>query len=127
MLTAIMHNSDPFMRLKNSSYRRELHLNELEKGLVLKQGFIGIIAACENVIDSLSNPHHSHRDTPHRGVVPKAQQATATCCRKCLCSWHGIPRFRQLTEEEKAYIIRLIVRWVKKEIASGMGTIKNTI
>jgi hypothetical protein len=116
MLTSIMRHSDPFMKLRESSYRRGLHLNELEKQIVLKEGFDEIVNECRKMIDTLSSPHHNHRDTPLRGVIPKARHATATCCRKCLYNWHKIPRCRPLSAEEQIYIVRMAVRWIKKEI-----------
>jgi len=115
MLTSIMRYSDPFMMLKASTYRREIKLNDLERNIVLKEGFIRLAESSLASIDSLNDPHHCHRDTPHHGVVPKAQHATATCCRKCLFNWHRIPRYRELNEHEKAYVLHLILRWVKKE------------
>jgi hypothetical protein len=41
-----------------------------------------------------------------------AQHATATCCRGCLEKWHAIPKGRGLIDEEKAYILAVIRRWL---------------
>ena len=42
-----------------------------------------------------------------------AQHATATCCRKCLQKWHGIASSKHaLDDEEKAYVLRVIERWL---------------
>lgn len=116
MLSSIMRYSDPFIRLKHSSYRRDLHLNEMEAKIVLTNGFTEIVDVCQDMVEELQDPHHSHRDTPLRGVIPKARHATATCCRKCLFNWHRIPRYRPLTDAERLYILRLVLRWIKKEV-----------
>jgi hypothetical protein len=116
MLTTIMRYSDPFVRLRQSSYRRGLHLNELEKTIVARQGFIEIADHCRDTINRIEDPRHCHRDTPMRGVVPKALHATGTCCRKCMFSWHRIPRHRALTDDERVYVERMILRWIRKEV-----------
>lgn len=44
-----------------------------------------------------------------------AQHATASCCRKCLMKWHGIPaRAHTLTEDEKEYVLALLKQWVEE-------------
>jgi hypothetical protein len=49
------------------------------------------------------------RQTPMQGrAVYYAQHATATCCRKCLEYWHGIPKHRALTDEELTYATVLV-------------------
>ncbi|MCJ2075984.1 DUF4186 domain-containing protein [Methylobacterium sp. E-016] len=45
-------------------------------------------------------------------VVYYAQHATATCCRKCVSYWHGIPADRDLTPEEAQYCEALIVAYL---------------
>jgi len=40
--------------------------------------------------------------------------ATATCCRKCLEKWHGIPKDRDLTSREIDYVVSVITRWLKE-------------
>jgi hypothetical protein len=46
-----------------------------------------------------------------------AQHATATCCRKCIEDWHGIPKGRALTEEELGYLSNLAVLYLKERLA----------
>jgi hypothetical protein len=41
-------------------------------------------------------------------AVYYAQHATATCCRKCMEYWHGIPKDRPLTDGELAYATMLV-------------------
>ena len=69
------------------------------------------IAAAEPVKDG--------RQTPYRGhVVFVAQHATATCCRTCLQKWHGIEKGRELSEDELAYAVEVVARWVEREAAT---------
>jgi len=52
--------------------------------------------------------------TPKVGnIVYYGQHATASCCRKCMEEWHGIPRSRPLTEKEIAYFTQLILLFVR--------------
>lgn len=47
-----------------------------------------------------------------------AQHATATCCRECIYKWHKIPKNRNLTKEEKEYIVNIIMLWINKELST---------
>lgn len=45
-------------------------------------------------------------------IVHYGQHATATCCRKCIEVWHGIPQGRELTKDEQEYIVALLMVYV---------------
>jgi hypothetical protein len=45
-------------------------------------------------------------------IIHYGQHATATCCRKCIEVWHGIPQGRELTDEEQEYILALLMRYI---------------
>ena len=45
-------------------------------------------------------------------VVFYAQHATATCCRKCLSYWHGVPAERDLRPQELRYCEDLVKRYL---------------
>jgi hypothetical protein len=45
-----------------------------------------------------------------------AQHATATCCRKCVFCWHGIPEGRDLGERELRYLESLVWRYLDKKL-----------
>jgi Domain of unknown function (DUF4186) len=53
--------------------------------------------------------------------VSVAQHATATCCRTCLERWHGIPKGRDLTDAERAYVVDVISRWIGRELTPPTG------
>jgi hypothetical protein len=44
------------------------------------------------------------------------QHATATCCRKCVEEWHGIPRGRDLNEDEIAYLGALVRLYLRERL-----------
>ena len=65
-----------------------------------------------------ADPVKDGRQTPYRGhAVFVAQHATATCCRTCLEKWHGIAKGRELTEDELAYAVEVVSRWIERETA----------
>ena len=67
-----------------------------------------------------AEPYKDGKQTPYRGhPVFVAQHATATCCRTCLLRWHQIPRGRELTPEERAYVVNVIFRWIQREMTNS--------
>jgi hypothetical protein len=61
-----------------------------------------------------ARPRKDGKQTPFRGhPVFVAQHATATCCRRCLAKWHGLPAGRALTEAEQAYVVAVLMRWLE--------------
>lgn len=60
-----------------------------------------------------AHPQNDGKQTPIRNhPVFVVQHATATCCRGCLEKWHAIPRGRELTDQEKGYVLEIIRRWL---------------
>jgi hypothetical protein len=61
-----------------------------------------------------AEPFHDGRQTPMGGDNPinYAQHATASCCRRCIEEWHGIPMGRSLTAEEILYLTELAIRYL---------------
>ncbi|MFF8994772.1 DUF4186 domain-containing protein [Streptomyces sp. NPDC014983] len=67
-------------------------------------------------------PDKDGKQTPYRGhPVFVAQHATATCCRGCLSRRHGIPEGRRLNRTEHLYVVKLICRWIERELTGGPG------
>jgi hypothetical protein len=65
-----------------------------------------------------AEPDKDGRQTPYRGhPVFVAQHATATCCRSCLQRWHQIPKGRELSRQERGYVVEVICRWIGRELA----------
>ena len=46
-------------------------------------------------------------------VIYYAQNATATCCRKCIEAWHGIDRETPLTDPQLGYMTELIMKYIQ--------------
>lgn len=64
-----------------------------------------------------AEPYKDGKQTPYRGhPVFVAQHATATCCRGCLERWHQIPKGRELSREERAYVVDVICGWIEREV-----------
>jgi hypothetical protein len=50
------------------------------------------------------------------GLPVVAQHATATCRRTCLQQWHQVPKGRELSRAERAYVVDVICRWIEREV-----------
>lgn len=62
-------------------------------------------------------PFRDGWQTPWRShYVYYAQHATASCCRRCIEEWHGIPLGRELTEAEIAYLTDLGERYLLDQL-----------
>ena len=59
--------------------------------------------------DGKQTPMHGH-------PVFIAQHATATCCRSCLYKWHKIPLGKALTKKEIDYVVKVIMKWIVREM-----------
>jgi len=63
------------------------------------------------------NPPFDGRQTPRSGnAIYYAQHATATCCRKCMEYWHGIPPDRDLTDEQVDYFTELVMEYIRRRL-----------
>jgi len=85
-----------------------------------KKGMVAVLANVpKRVVQSIgkAEPFRDGTQTPFQGrAVYYAQHATATCCRKCVEEWHGIPRGRELEDEEIHYLSQLIVRYLQERL-----------
>jgi hypothetical protein len=80
-------------------------------------------AARKQIAAAIASPNHprqgqqTHRETnPHANAIHYAQHATASCCRKCVEEWHGIPMDRELTEHELHYLVELAMLYVLAKV-----------
>ncbi|HEX8843127.1 MAG TPA: DUF4186 domain-containing protein [Pyrinomonadaceae bacterium] len=110
-------------RLGKSEFRSRVELRKKELDYLKSRGMETVLkhaadfiakrlAPAEPVNDGRQTPWHSH-------PVFVAQHATATCCRGCLRKWHEIPKGRELTDEEKRYIVDVIEAWLSRYEASA--------
>lgn len=113
-------DSDIFARLARSRFRSRFRLGVRERAYADAKGREVIAAhARDFVADRLApaSPRNDGRQTPMRGhPVFIAQHATACCCRSCLATWHGLAPGRELSPEEQAAIVALLVRWIDREM-----------
>ena len=111
---------DILEQLAKSEFRNHFKLKGAERAYALQKGRIVIKQHAEDFISKRLAPAvipNDGKQTPmHHHPVFIAQHATATCCRQCLCKWHGIPQGRPLTESEQHDIVELIMRWIDNQM-----------
>ena len=103
-------------RLRHSKFRSKFELNYKDEAYYSRKGERVIYLHALDFIRARlapAFPKNDTKQTPLRGhPVFTAQHATATCCRKCLETWHKIPRGSALTEKEIIYVIDTIMFWL---------------
>ncbi|WP_232311013.1 DUF4186 family protein [Herbaspirillum autotrophicum] len=61
-------------------------------------------------------PPNDGKQTPFHGhPVFVARHATATCCRRCLYQWHGIPEGVALTHVQQQYAVAAVMHWLQQQ------------
>ena len=106
-----------FERLGRSAFRSRFRLRPKELEYLRGKGLDTVLDHARAFIDERLAPAdipNDGRQTPMRNHPAFiAQHATATCCRKCLEKWHGIPREgHELTPGERDYIVSVIRKWL---------------
>lgn len=126
MTTADCHAydlTDLFNRLAKSPFRSRFHLSEADRDYIAKKGMDTIRQHAADFVAKRLAPAvipNDGKQTPMRGhPVFRAQHATACCCRGCFYKWHHIPPGRQLTPEEQAYAVAVLMTWIEREIKSN--------
>jgi hypothetical protein len=93
-----------------------LEFDERARNHAMRKGRSALFVAASRRIEmsvSGENPGNDGRQTPFDGnVLYYAQHATASCCRTCIEYWHGIPKGRGLTADERRYLTGLLVRYI---------------
>lgn len=111
---------DVLFRLGKSKFRSGFYLKEKEKSYYNEKGDAVIRSHAEDFINSRiapKEPKNDGKQTPtHSHPVFVAMHATACCCRGCLEKWHKIPKGRELTPEEKNFLVELIMDWIQGQI-----------
>lgn len=112
-----MRNKEILYRLSKSKFRSSFKLKEKDISYVKEKGLDVIRSHAEDFIEKRLAREviiNDGKQTPMRGhPVFIAQHATATCCRSCLEKWHKIRKGKKLTEEEKFFIVNLIMEWIE--------------
>jgi hypothetical protein len=107
-------------RLSRQPFRARFHLRGPDLATARRHGpFVLRQHALELISQRVAPaaPRKDGKQTPYRGhPVFVAQHATATCCRTCLERWHGIPKGRALSDDELAYVVEVIGRWIGEQV-----------
>jgi hypothetical protein len=110
----------PLSRLETSPFRRRFRLGAAERAYADLKGRSVIASHAADFIAKRlapARPEKDGRQTPMRGhPVFLAQHATATCCRGCLAKWHRMPEGRELSAEERAAVVGLLMEWIDREM-----------
>ena len=108
-----------FAELARSDFRRRFRLRGKELDYLRGKGLPVVLQHAADFIGKRlapADPPNDGRQTPTRNhPVFIAQHATATCCRGCLQKWHGIPKGRELSDEEKRYILSVLEKWLNEQ------------
>ena len=117
----VFYHDKLFERLAKSSFRSRFQLTQKDIDYINSKGWDTIYRHTEEMIESRLAPKFIGNDgkqTPMKGhPVFIAQHATACCCRSCLEKWHNIPAGKVLNEQEQAYIVDVLMDWIKVEIS----------
>jgi hypothetical protein len=66
-----------------------------------------------------AEPFHDGRQTPRedsKNPIHYAQHGTATCCRRCLQEWYGVPLGVELQPTELRYFSELVMRYLRERL-----------
>lgn len=106
--------------LSKSEFRSRVRLRGKELDYLKSKGLEVVTRHAEDFIEKRlapAEPANDGKQTPWRNhPVFLAQHATATCCRSCLLKWHAIPKGRELTDEEKRYVVEVIRAWLAQNL-----------
>jgi hypothetical protein len=106
-------------RVTRQRFRSRFHVRGRERAIVDLRGMPTIRKHAGDLVArrlAAAEPHNDGKQTPYRGhPVFVAQHATATCCRSCLQKWHGVPKGRELTADEREYVVEVICRWIGRD------------
>lgn len=112
--------NDKLNSLSKSTFRSSFYLKDKDKNYIIDKGMNTIRDHAYDIILKRLAPidiKNDGKQTPMRGhPVFIAQHATGCCCRGCLFKWHGIPKNRELSNNEINYIVMLIVEWIKRQM-----------
>jgi hypothetical protein len=112
---------DLFFSLSKSAFRSSFHLRGKDLDYLRSKGLPVVLTHAEDFVSKRLAPAvipNDGKQTPFRGhPVFVAQHATACCCRGCLEKWHHIPHGRELSSEEKWYVLSVLEHWLREEMA----------
>jgi hypothetical protein len=112
-----------FAALGKSKFRSGFRLRGKDALYLSERGMDVVCEHARKIITERlapAQPRNDGKQTPMRGhPVFVAQHATGTCCRSCLLKWHGLPKSRELSGQEREYVVRIIRRSLETQQQSG--------
>lgn len=112
-----------FRALKQEMIRHHFWHAEIDERALTRayeSGKAALGEAATKRIRSSVGPAEPFRDgmqTPYLGnVLYYAQHATACCCRTCIEYWHGIPKGRELSNDEISYLSDLVKLYLEERL-----------
>jgi hypothetical protein len=109
-----------FGRLAQSAFRSRFRLLQKDRDYISAKGLATIRRHASDFVAKRLAPAvipNDGKQTPMCGhPVFLAQHATACCCRGCFAKWHHIPASRQLTAEEQAYAVSVLMAWIEQQL-----------
>ena len=110
-------------KLQTSKFRNSFHLKIKEINYINEKGIDKIKSHAIDFINEKlgpANPQNDGKQTPMKNhPVFIAMHACACCCRSCLYKWHHISKNKELTNEEKDYILNLLMLWIERELINN--------
>ena len=112
--------------IARNPFRSKFHLRGRELAYVELRGMETVRAHARDFVDQRlapAAPRNDGKQTPWGGhPVFRAQHATGTCCRSCLLRNHDLPTGRELSTDERDYVVDVICRWVERETGAAART-----
>ena len=103
--------------LSKSKFRNSFHLRKYMIKFIDEKGMDTVKSHAIDFIESkLNHPVNDGKQTPMKGhPVFIAMHACGCCCRSCLYKWHKIPKDKELSDNDKQYILSLLMIWIIRE------------
>ena len=109
-------------RLAKSKFRSSFRLSKKYRDYAEEKGAETIRRHAEDFIAARLAPaviaNDGHQTPMKNHPVFIAQHACACCCRSCLNKWDHLPIGRELTEDEQKRIVRLLMAWIERQLAT---------
>jgi len=114
-----------FDALRREYFRKDMWTKPIDqhaKNYARRKGLQDLREAAANRLTKYVKPRASDmfRDgmqTPlKRNPICYAQHSTATCCRKCIEYWHGIPQDQELSDDDISYFLELVMAYIMRRL-----------
>ncbi len=103
---------------RNSALRKSLALDPSECDFIRKEGLLHIKELLSTYIENISRENLGNHKNIRKIDFPikNAIFANGICCRDCIGVCHGIPYWKEFTEENKEKFIVSTMKWISSKI-----------